>query len=43
MFERGELTRIQITQGSVGIPAHEIERILNPDIEPEKEIEGAGK
>lgn len=36
MIDRGELTRIQITRGSVGIPAHEIEKILNPDLDLEE-------
>lgn len=36
MFERGELTRIQITKGSVGIPSHEIEKILNPDLKEQE-------
>lgn len=36
MFDRGELTRVHISEAAVGIPKHEIDAIMNPDHKEQK-------
>lgn len=36
MFDRGELDRVKITEGTVGIPKYQIDAILNPEKKTEE-------